>query len=342
MPERAGQGRRILFAPAAGAEIGGGHVMRCLSLAAVLAERDCDCVFAAPDWAGPIIDRFAVRPVRRVSLEHRSGLAAVALDEGAEAAVIDDYGMAAEGEAELRAAVRVLMLIDDLADRPHLADLVVDPSYGRIAADYAGLLPAGATLLLGPAYALLRPGFAGRRARAGDPVQRLFVSFGLSDVGGVAGEATRRLAVLAPMAEIDVALSSTAESLPMLHSFAAQHPRVSVYVDHADVASLMGGADLAIGAGGGGVWERACLGLPSLALIVADNQAEVIARLGAAGAVLAVDHRRVGWEAAFDDAFGRLLSDAELRRSLAAKALALCDGRGAERAADALLERLNR
>lgn len=342
MAERAGQGRRILFAPAAGAEIGGGHVMRCLSMASALADRDCDCVLAAPAWAAPIIAKFATQPFQHILLEDRAGLAAIALEESADAVVIDDYGMAAEDEAGVRGAVRAMMVIDDLADRRHLADLLLDPSYGRLAGDYASLLPKGAGLLLGPSYALLRPGFAGRRARAGDPVQRLFVSFGLSDIGGVAGEATRRLVALAPAAEIDVALSSTAESLPMLQVFAAQHSQVRVHVDHADVARLMGRADLAIGAGGVGVWERACLGLPSLALIVADNQAEPIARLGSVGAVLSVDHRRVGWTAPFDEAVARLLADADLRRAIAAKALTLCDGRGAERAADALIERLSR
>ena len=333
---------RILFAPAAGAEIGGGHVMRCLSLAAALAERGAECRFAGPEAARAIVGRFGARRFPFTAVSGWDELNAAAARARLDALVLDNYGAGACAENELRASARVLMAIDDLADREHVADILLDPSHGRAPEDYAGLAPAEADLLLGPAYALLRPGFAGRRAKAAEPVGRVFISFGLSDVGGIAGRAVSLLAPLATEARFDVALSSSAESLGMLRSMSAADPRISLHVDAADVAELMAEADLAVGAGGGGTWERACLGLPAIAVIVADNQRGLIERLGEEGALIAIDGMAAGWEAQLAAAFQRLLVDASLKRSLAQTALALCDGRGAGRAAEALLDRLSR
>jgi len=103
------------------------------------------------------------------------------------------------------------------------------------------------------------------------------------------------------------------------------------------MAGLTADCDIAVGAGGSSVWERAVLGLPSITLILADNQAPTAERLAAAGAMLAVDARAPGFEAALTDAWGRLIDDAALRWTLSQQASQLCDGRGAERVAEALL-----
>ena len=103
-----------------------------------------------------------------------------------------------------------------------------------------------------------------------------------------------------------------------------------------DVAALMGAADLAIGAGGGSTWERAALRLPTLAVIVAENQRRMIERLAQDGGLLSVDLDQPDFETALAAAYDRL-QDAGLRRKLADRAAALCDGQGADRVAQALL-----
>ena len=83
-----------------------------------------------------------------------------------DALVLDDYSTSIEQETRWRAQVGALVVIDDLADRRHLADLLVDPGYGRIAADYDDLLPVDARRFVGPAYAIIGQAFIEARAAA--------------------------------------------------------------------------------------------------------------------------------------------------------------------------------
>ena len=106
------------------------------------------------------------------------------------------------------------------------------------------------------------------------------------------------------------------------------------------MAELIAKADIGIGGGGVSVWERACLGLPSILLILADNQAAMARALDEAGVVIAIDAREAGFESRLTTALERLFSDQELRCGLTQKAAHLCDGRGADRVAQALLARV--
>lgn len=323
---------KVLFAPAYSARSGGGHLMRCLSLAAALGSQARSALLLPPS-AIPAVERFASGPVKIV--RDRA-------ETRADAVVVDDYGIDAAGERQLRAEARVLMAIDDLANRPHDADILLDPGLRRMAGDYAGLVPPHADLLMGADYALMRPDFATARARVGGigPVVRtVFVSFGLSDVGGVCARAVAAIRPLLPRARLDIALGSAAESLPVLKRLAAEDEAIRLHVDAAQVAELMLTADLGIGAGGGAAWERCCLGLPSAAVIVAENQRPAIEALDAQGALLAVDMTDRDWTASLRKAVMRL-TEADTREKMRTAAMAACDGRGAARAAQALLSRI--
>ena len=344
----AGGAPRVLFAPAAGAGIGGGHVMRDLALAAALQARGAHCTFAVPAWGARLVARFAEAPVEAIALERSGDAAAIAraLDESsAEALIVDDFSLDAAAVAPLRRPDLRIAVIDDLADRAYACDLLVDPGHARAVGDYAGLTPPACRLLVGPAYALLRASFAraaqAPRAGAEGPVARVFVSFGLSDLDGVAGQAVAALRPRAPLARFDVALASDAESLPRLQRMAAADAGVRLHVDARDVAALMQAADVGVGAGGSAVWERCALGLPSLAVVVADNQRPGLARLAAAGATLRLERAGADFEGRLGAAFERLCAP-DLRGDLAAASRAVCDGQGAGRVAEALLALVRR
>jgi UDP-2,4-diacetamido-2,4,6-trideoxy-beta-L-altropyranose hydrolase len=329
----------VVFAPASGPGVGGGHVMRGLTLAEALARRGARCVFAVKPDGGAILARFAARPVE-TALTSDEPLPAVLARLQPQVLVLDDYGTTPAEEAALKGGAR-LVVMDDLADRAHPADLLVDPGHGRLAADYEDLLPPACVRLIGPAYALVRPAFAALRQSAltrpvVDQPRRLFVSFGLSDVEGIAGRAAALVRAVMPDAQIDVALAASAESLPALTQMAAEDGRLRLHVDATDVAALMAEADLALGAGGASTWERACLGLPTLAVVVADNQRAMIGRMAAEGLLLSVDLDAPDFEADFRAALGRL-GDMGLRRDLRDRSAALCDGLGAERIAEAVM-----
>lgn len=325
---------KIILAPAAGDGIGGGHVMRCLALAKALSARGADCAFAVNAAGQLILERFSGR---------RWDYAEA--DAGGDVLIVDDYTMAAGREGRLKESVRLLTIIDDLADRPHLADLLVDPGDGRAAADYGGLLPPETRVLAGPDYALIRPAFAearAKRALAVKPeVERIFVSFGLSDVGGITVRAVNLLLALAPGVPIDVAMPASSESLARLALAIPRNPGLTLHLDALDVAGLLLEADVAVGAGGASTWERCCMGVPSVAVAVADNQRALVERLNERGVVLGIDYSPGG--RVFEDLLGAAflkLRNPALRARLAAASREACDGLGAARVAEAILDQL--
>lgn len=321
---------RILFVCAAGPTVGGGHVMRSLTLARALEARGAACAFQATPEVAKVLDAFAPDMARTQS------------DDGFDAVVFDSYVLTA-GDHRALAKDRPTLAIDDLADRPLAADLVLDSGPARKAEDYAGLVPPDATLLLGPRYAPVRPAFPALReaalARRAErpPAHRILVSLGLTDVGGITGRVVNLLRPIAGEVKLDIVLGGGASSLPGLWAIAADDPRLELHVDTQHMPELVFDADLAIGAGGSTTWERCVLALPALTLILADNQVAPARALEAAGATpcLAVDGPD------FDTAFVReaqdLLASADRRAALSAASAAVCDGQGADRAADAFL-----
>jgi UDP-2,4-diacetamido-2,4,6-trideoxy-beta-L-altropyranose hydrolase len=257
-----------------------------------------------------------------------------------EAVAIDHYGLAATEHAAI-AQGRPTLVIDDLADRPLAADLVLDSGPARKAGDYLGLAPESARLLLGPAFAPVRPEFALLRATAlawrGEPVQRILVSLGLTDLDGITSRLVERIRPRATDIGLDIVLGAEAPSLPGLSKVARRDSRLLLHVATPHMARLTAEADIAVGAPGSSTWERCVLGLPSITVILAENQRPAAKALADREAAIVLDPADAGFEAAFDHALWRLLRDADLRRRIAANSATLCDGEGAGRVADTFL-----
>ncbi|KQY35783.1 UDP-2,4-diacetamido-2,4,6-trideoxy-beta-L-altropyranose hydrolase [Caulobacter sp. Root487D2Y] len=341
---------RILFITDAGPSVGGGHVMRCLTLARALEDAGAACTFLVTPAARAVFDAFGggishivTDEVTQAELVECAAQVARTHD----AVVIDHYGLSAPDHRAI-AGGRPTLVIDDLADRPLAADLVLDSGPARKAADYDGLVPPHAELLLGPSHAPVRPAFAAlrkaalaRRANA-PPVRRVLVSLGLTDLGGITGRVVELMLPLMGEAVLDVVLGAGAPSLPGLSDLAVREPRLALHVDSQDMPRLTLEADLAVGAGGSTSWERCVLALPTLLLVLAANQGEASRALAGADAVLALDVADPDFEAAFADAFSRLLADPLLRDRLSAASAAICDGRGAARVAAHFLDLIAR
>ncbi|WP_043743344.1 UDP-2,4-diacetamido-2,4,6-trideoxy-beta-L-altropyranose hydrolase [Paramagnetospirillum magneticum] len=308
----------ICFRADASAAMGIGHVMRCLTLADELTRRGAACLFVSAAGTAELVPSLpypVVTPDR--------------LPFGAALVVIDHYGIDAAEEARIRSMSRAVMVIDDLPTRRHHSDLLLDQTFGRSAGEYRELVPHNSLVLAGSDYALLRPQFAAARpaalARRDGSLRRLLVSLGGTDPDNVTGAVLR--AVAGSGLAIDVIMGVRAPHLDAVKAQAAAMARVTVHVGVPDMAGLMAGADLAIGAGGTSTWERCCLGLPTLMLVIADNQRDVARLVGASGAARLI---------AVDDLPAALaLSAAELG-AMSAAAAKLCDGRGAARTVDAI------
>ncbi len=194
--------------------------------------------------------------------------------------VVDHYALDKRWEQAMRPLTRRIMAIDDLADRPHDCDMLLDQNLGRQPKDYGGLLSCHTQTLIGPAYALLRPEFAQWREhslkrRVQPQLKNLFITMGGVDQVNATGQLLDALThcELPIDLRINVVMGSTAPWLAQVQAQAAAMPcQTKVLSGVSNMAQLMAESDLCIGAAGGSAWERCCLGLPTLVLILAANQ----------------------------------------------------------------------
>jgi UDP-2,4-diacetamido-2,4,6-trideoxy-beta-L-altropyranose hydrolase len=338
---------RVLVFPDSGPRIGGGHVMRCLTLARALTAHGAACAFAATPSTQAILQAFGapdieVLPIGGEPDEAAATAANWAQSWDADWVLLDHYFLTPEQEAALRNRRR-LAVLDDLADRPRAADLLMDSAYGRTADAYRPLLPPGALILTGPAYAPVRPEFAARRdaalarRREGGHLRHVLIALGLTDVDGITQRVVGALRPMLGDLILDVVVGGAAGSLARLCAAAKTDPHLRLHVDSHAMAELMAAADIAIGAGGSSTWERATLGLPAVTVILAQNQRPMAQAMKAGGLTLTADVSRPDFEDDLIAALHRLIADATLRRSMSEAAAAACDGLGAERVAQAML-----
>ena len=302
---------RIAFRTDATDQIGTGHFMRCLTLAVALKLRGAQIRFVSRDLPAHLCDMLVTQKLEFVSLsdeatEAQAGGLAHSHWLGASQAqdahatihalsdqlwdwlVVDHYALDARWESALGGSVKQIMVIDDIADRKHDCDVLLDQNfYADMQTRYTGKVPVHCQLLVGPLYALLRDEFRQLheqikpRSRL---VKRVLVFFGGVDADNYTGHAIEALS------EINIS------DLHVDVVIGAQHPRSAEiemtcaaqgFVCHVQtnrMAELMAAADLAIGAGGSASWERCCLGLPTLLVALADNQIDIAKALDSIGA----------------------------------------------------------
>lgn len=311
----------VLFRVDASVQIGTGHVMRCLTLAERLREEQADISFMCRDLPGDLrhylMERgFKVHSLpppetasahQQVRSKDDSGRAAYAdwlgvtqcrdayetiaalksAGEKVDWLVVDHYALGSDWERELRPHAAKVMVIDDLADRPHECDLLLDQNLqepGR----YSGLAPQGCCILAGPRYALLRPQFAAARGRLSQRkgnVSQVLVFFGGADATGATLNALAAIKALNhPALNVDVIVGQANPHRADIEAACREIPAATLRSQVDDMAQRMVEADLYVGAGGTSSWERCCLGLPAIVLATAENQvpqAEALARAGA-------------------------------------------------------------
>ncbi len=285
---------RIAIRADASLAIGSGHVTRTLTLALALRERGHQVRFLSRVRSGNLTDRvaaagFDLTPLPVTTGQESTWLGASYGDEveqvGAElrrqpceVLVVDHYALGMAWERTMRPLVNGIVAIDDLADREHDCELLLDQNLGRKPADYAGLVPPGATMLLGPRFALLREQFRmphqRPRPRSGS-IARLLISMGGFDNGDATSLVLAELdhPRIADAIDIEVVLPPEAPHSERVSARVASMKKARYLGRVDDMAASMERADLAIGAAGTTAWERAAVGLPALIVILAANQA---------------------------------------------------------------------
>lgn len=298
---------KIAIRTDASGAIGAGHLMRTLSLADELRAQGAACLFICRECPPSLQSLLLSRGHQLQMLDAGDGQ----IDESADAAqtlaalgparmtwmIVDHYQLSSRWEAEIKTRVPRLMAIDDLANRRHVADLLLDQNLGRTHADYDKLLPRGSDALLGSRHALLRPQFAAAReaslaARRNRKSRKLLITMGGMDHLNATCAVLDALhaATLPAGSSVQVVLGADARWRAEVEAACARLPwPAQIAQGVTDMAALMAEADIAIAAAGSTLWELCCVGVPTIAVITADNQRHSAAAAEQAGASLVID-----------------------------------------------------
>lgn len=363
----------VAFRTDASLQMGTGHVMRCLTLADALRERGGSCTFVCRPHLGHLLAVVTQRGHQALALpelqegaEHnrndtahahwlgtdwatdaqdtQQAISACTGGQPVDWLVVDHYALDARWEESLRPQANRIMVIDDLADRPHACDLLLDQNLGRTEADYGGLLNGKTTILVGPQYALLRPEFAALRVQSlarrqiNPQLRRLLITMGGVDKDNATGQVLAALQSCNLPADlrVTVVLGPHAPWLAQVQAQAAQmHRPTEVLVGVDNMAQLMAESDLAIGAAGSTSWERCCLGLPTLMLVLATNQIEAARAIEGANAASTLSISDDLTEN-ITKSFAKL-SDGSVLIATCAAASCICDGGGRDRITNLLV-----
>jgi len=346
---------RIAVRADASVRIGTGHVMRCLALAGALRDGGAEVRFICRAHPGHMTDRikadgFAVSSLTAPDPDDTSWLGAPVEADAAETVaaldgwrpdwlVVDHYALGAHWERAVRPHAGAVLAVDDLADRAHDCDVLLDQNHHPEAeARYAGLVPEGCRLLCGPRFSLMRPEYAAMRRLLDGPrdgtVARVLVYYGGVDA---TNETARALRVLSEPAfsalAVDVVVGANHPDRADIEALVTARPNTTLHGPRLHLADLMARADLALGAGGATTWERCCLGLPALVTVMADNQESLSESVQRTGATRILGRGGALSTLALHEALSDLCRDPAGLAGQSRAAWALCDGRGARQCA---------
>jgi UDP-2,4-diacetamido-2,4,6-trideoxy-beta-L-altropyranose hydrolase len=353
----------IVFRVDASIVMGTGHVIRCRTLANVLRKHGANIQFitrAHPGHLGDELERdgFAVTLLPQPAYIENKGnnyAAWLSVSQQVDAdqtitalenqqcdwLIIDHYGLDRVWEEQLQPHTRKLMVIDDLANRAHECDMLLDQNYAVASKErYQAWVPAHCKLLLGPRYALLRPEYVHysetMEPRNGD-IKCVLVFMGGADNANITGKVLSALStVQLAHLEVDIVIGHGFIHKAKVTEQASARPNTHIHGPRPHLADLMAKADLAVGAGGGTTWERICMGLPSLVISIAENQIPACKALAFSGLIRYLGSAHDLDVAAIESALIESLVAAGQLRALATGNRTLVDGRGVNRVAEAL------
>ncbi len=356
---------RVVFRADASKEIGIGHFMRCLTLADELRKVGAQTRFVCrslPPYLQTMLAshdhelRMLKRPASVESNDELSHSYFLEASQAQDAAatqeaisdvkwdwfVVDHYALDERFETLQRDLTKNIIVIDDIADRVHDCDVLLDQNlYPNMQDRYVGKLPDHCRVLLGPRYALLRQEFGELRSRVSPRdgrVDRVVVFLGGFDPCNLTTATIEALSNFSDRKlHVDVVIGSEHPSRPEIEQLCSEY-HYDCHIQTTRMAELMAAADLAVGAGGSACWERCCLGVPTITVAFADNQQAVVETLCAEGACIYLGNQRDASPQYLVDTMEAALADSDRLARISRQAYQLVDGAGCSRVLEVLIE----
>jgi len=308
---------KVVFRVDSSLQIGMGHISRCLSLADALSSKGVDCFFICNAFEGNSIDTVVSRGYPAYAISNGSKFSArfkskipngecdvierevdaiqtrdVLSKINPDWIVVDHYQIDVNWEKMVKLQCRRLMVIEDMPNRPHHCDLLVDHNAKRNACDYRLLIPDQSKILLGLDYLLISQEYEKYRMESLfnknlGLLNKILISMGGGDSSNITSEILD--AIDAICSTFDIKLSVVANSKSegidnLLLRIKQMTCDVEIYLDMPNLTKLMADSDLAIGGAGVSAWERCIMGLPSIVCVLADNQKFIADALESSGA----------------------------------------------------------
>lgn len=321
---------KIVFRLEANQKIGFGHFFRCVNLAKRAKERSFEVCFwlqESDESAHAILTDLKFSIVKQLKFDSKFKWL-----------VVDSYNLDKEWESRQRDICEKILVIDDYTDRAHDCDLYLNQNYLPFdETNLDGLLSSSARQLLGPKYILSAESKRLEREVEKVPKQ-IFVFMGGGDPKGFTPIVCRELVSLAADSNLHVVLGPAVQDRESIRqNLQSISNKIKVLDPIADLREFLSRMDLAVVAGGATLWDTFYAGVPTLSLIVAENQRPTNLTLEKDGFILAVNAENQEWQASFREKFSQVFNDHEFRAKSVLMGQELVDGKGVDRVLDAIL-----
>jgi len=353
----------IAFRADSSYQIGIGHIMRCLTLALVIKKQHQVTIsFFCRKTEGNInnlilahgfkvMQMQAPKQSIHETLTHSSWLGATQQQDVCEfiklsnkeyfdLIITDHYAIDQIWHKQIATQTKKIMVIDDLADRIHQCDYLLDQTFNCSPAKYNKLVPTNCIQMLGTKYALLRDEFQQQKKKQKTNNRaNLLVMFGGSDPDNLTLQALNQLVKRSDIDKITIILANSALHIDSVSQFLDKQKNtlnLDLKINPTNIAALMSQADLAIGAAGTTSWERCTIGLPAVVIIQAENQREIANELSNKQVISYIESFEI--ETLLNKQIDQWLNNPSRLKVSIVNGQEICDGYGAYRVSNRILK----
>ena len=247
--------------------------------------------------------------------------------------IVDNYQLSKKWETDVKPFVHKLIVIDDLSNRSHNCDLLIDQNlHTKVNGLYKGLIPSNCIKLIGPKFSMIRKKFRMLKKSVKPrtfPIKKILVSFGGSDIENQTPVALNSIKKMNGKINVDVVVGKANKCKKTLKIFCNKNKHFTYYEQIDNIADLMLSSDLSIGSSGSTTWERCSLGLPAIVSISSNDQRDTANSLSKKKCVINLGDVKKVKESSYINAITNLKKN-DLR-NMSKNSMSLVDGNGTQR-----------